>query len=174
MTDEDSDMLLVLASAVEKQGRELSDLRREVYRFLVNRAWKIAMKCRHYLTVQCLDMPCDSAWMVLYKYGTDINFLNATSLTRYDASIAVLCQKCIYHVLLRAHVQACIPPASEALCSLLLHPACTIEGPPAQASLSSPSLGDVAELLRRLDGAGQLVHAVRCTAKHPVAVVAEG
>jgi hypothetical protein len=59
------------------------------------------MKCRHYLTVQCLDTLCDSAWMVLYKYGTDINFLNATSLTRYDASIAVLCQKCIYHVLLR-------------------------------------------------------------------------
>jgi hypothetical protein len=30
MTDEDSDMLLVLASAMEKQGRE-------VFRFLVNR-----------------------------------------------------------------------------------------------------------------------------------------
>jgi hypothetical protein len=33
MTDEDSDMLLVLASAVEKQGRELGDVRREVFRF---------------------------------------------------------------------------------------------------------------------------------------------
>ncbi|KAJ8566469.1 hypothetical protein ON010_g6655 [Phytophthora cinnamomi] len=82
MMDEDSDLMLALASAIEKQGRELSEVRREVFRFLVNRAWKIAMKTRHYLTAQCLDTPCDSAWMVLYKYGTDINFLNATSLTR--------------------------------------------------------------------------------------------
>ncbi|EGZ13043.1 hypothetical protein PHYSODRAFT_286535, partial [Phytophthora sojae] len=35
---------------------------------------------RHYLTAQCLDMPCDSAWMVLYRYGTDINFVNPPAL----------------------------------------------------------------------------------------------
>jgi hypothetical protein len=53
------------------------------------------MKCRHYLTVQCLDTPCDSAWMVLYKYGTDINFLNATSLTRYRCALAKMYLPCI-------------------------------------------------------------------------------
>ncbi|KAE9289094.1 hypothetical protein PR003_g25643 [Phytophthora rubi] len=90
MADEDSDMMLVLAGAIEKQGRGLSEVRREIFRMLVNEAWRIAMRSRHYLTVQCLDTPCDSAWMVLYKYGTDINFLNSTSLTRYNTSAAVL------------------------------------------------------------------------------------
>ncbi|KAE9072660.1 hypothetical protein PF010_g25396 [Phytophthora fragariae] len=40
------------------------------------------MRSRHYLTTQCLDAPYASGWMALYEYGTDINFLNATSLTR--------------------------------------------------------------------------------------------
>ncbi|KUF84413.1 hypothetical protein AM588_10000690 [Phytophthora nicotianae] len=40
------------------------------------------MRSRHYLTTKCLDPPSESAWMILYKYGNDVNFLNATSLTR--------------------------------------------------------------------------------------------
>ncbi|KAG2908632.1 hypothetical protein PC117_g19883 [Phytophthora cactorum] len=40
------------------------------------------MRTRHYLTSRCLDAPCDSAWMTLYKNGHDSNYLNATSLTR--------------------------------------------------------------------------------------------
>ncbi|KAE9226183.1 hypothetical protein PF004_g11716 [Phytophthora fragariae] len=35
-----------------------------------------------YLTTQCLDAPCSSAWMILYHDGTDTNFINTTSLTR--------------------------------------------------------------------------------------------
>ncbi|KAE9161284.1 hypothetical protein PF004_g30879 [Phytophthora fragariae] len=40
------------------------------------------MRSRYYLTAQCLEAPCNSAWMLLYKFGSDINFINATSLTR--------------------------------------------------------------------------------------------
>ncbi|KAG2882428.1 hypothetical protein PC117_g26226 [Phytophthora cactorum] len=40
------------------------------------------MRCRHYLTVQCLVSPSGSAWMMLYRYGSDLKILNATSLTR--------------------------------------------------------------------------------------------
>ncbi|KAG3100565.1 hypothetical protein PI125_g14695 [Phytophthora idaei] len=39
------------------------------------------MRCRHYLTVQCLVSPSGSAWMMLYRYGSDLKILNATSLT---------------------------------------------------------------------------------------------
>jgi len=83
MVDEETDVLLLLADAFIKQGEELSEERREVFRRLVYEAWKVAMCSRHYLTAQCLDVPSESAWMVLYKYGSEINFLNATSLTRY-------------------------------------------------------------------------------------------
>ncbi|KAG3230973.1 hypothetical protein PI124_g23931, partial [Phytophthora idaei] len=44
----------------------LSEVRREVFQLLVEEAWKIAMRSRHYITTQCLDTPSDSAWMVLY------------------------------------------------------------------------------------------------------------
>ncbi|EGZ20025.1 hypothetical protein PHYSODRAFT_489807 [Phytophthora sojae] len=40
------------------------------------------MRSRHYLTAQCLEAPCNSAWMLLYRFGSDVNFINATSLTR--------------------------------------------------------------------------------------------
>ncbi|KAE9289196.1 hypothetical protein PR003_g25616 [Phytophthora rubi] len=49
---------------------------------LVEEAWRVAIRSRHYLTAQCLEAPCNSAWMLLYKSDSDINFLNATSLTR--------------------------------------------------------------------------------------------
>ncbi|ETL35725.1 hypothetical protein L916_12180, partial [Phytophthora nicotianae] len=40
------------------------------------------MRSQHYLTVECLDKPTESAWMALYLSGTNKNFLNATGLTR--------------------------------------------------------------------------------------------
>ncbi|KAE9008460.1 hypothetical protein PR001_g15471 [Phytophthora rubi] len=40
------------------------------------------MRSRHYLTADCLDAPCESAWMSLYLSGSDKNFLNVTGLTR--------------------------------------------------------------------------------------------
>ncbi|KAE8966979.1 hypothetical protein PR003_g26302 [Phytophthora rubi] len=82
MHADDADALLVLASTFLEQDEELHDARREVYRALVEEAWKIAMRSRHYQTTQCLDTPSDSAWMMVYKYGSDVNFLNTTSLTR--------------------------------------------------------------------------------------------
>jgi hypothetical protein len=41
------------------------------------------MRSRHYLAVECLDPPNTSAWSTLYTSGSDVNFLNVTSLTRY-------------------------------------------------------------------------------------------
>ncbi|KAE8883208.1 hypothetical protein PF002_g29470 [Phytophthora fragariae] len=84
MHADDADALLVLASTFLEQDEELHDASREVYRALVEEAWKIAMRSRHYLTTQCLDTPSDSAWMMVYKYGSDVNFLNTTSLTRCE------------------------------------------------------------------------------------------
>ncbi|KAE8911380.1 hypothetical protein PF010_g23854 [Phytophthora fragariae] len=94
-SEEDSDVLLLLADAFVRQGEALHEARREVFRLLVEEAWKAAMRSRHYLTAQCLDVPCDSAWMVLYRYGSDINFLNATSLTKYVA-LLLCCLKNVY------------------------------------------------------------------------------
>ncbi|KAE9107518.1 hypothetical protein PF007_g13013 [Phytophthora fragariae] len=75
-------MLLLLSDAFVKQGKALHEARREVFHLLVDEAGKIAMRSRHYFKAQCLDVPCDSAWMVLYRYGSDINFINPTSLTK--------------------------------------------------------------------------------------------
>jgi hypothetical protein len=63
-------------------GTELLEVRRSIYTLLLEEAWCTAMRSRHYLTTQCLDTPNDSAWMVLYHHSSDLNFLNATSLTR--------------------------------------------------------------------------------------------
>ncbi|KAF1789858.1 hypothetical protein GQ600_25969 [Phytophthora cactorum] len=72
MDDEDMDVL----------GKEQREVRRVVHDLLVDEAWCTVMRCRYYLTVKCLDSPSDSAWMMLYRYGSDLNFLIATSLTR--------------------------------------------------------------------------------------------
>ncbi|KAE8970344.1 hypothetical protein PR003_g27914 [Phytophthora rubi] len=82
MASADTDALVVVTDAFLKQGRELAKVRREVYRLLLEEAWRVAMRSRYYLTAQCLEAPCNSAWMLLYKFGSDINFINATSLTR--------------------------------------------------------------------------------------------
>ncbi|KAG1709683.1 hypothetical protein DVH05_020337 [Phytophthora capsici] len=79
---DDMDLLLVLSDALQQQDELLSDVGRAVFDMLVAEAWKIAMRSRHYLTTQCLDPPREFAWMILYRHGNDLNFLNATSLTR--------------------------------------------------------------------------------------------
>ncbi|EGZ13093.1 hypothetical protein PHYSODRAFT_286544 [Phytophthora sojae] len=82
MASVDTDAFLVVTDAFLKQGRELAEARREVYRLLLEEAWRTAMRSRNYLTAQCLEAPCNSAWMLLYRFGSDVNFINATSLTR--------------------------------------------------------------------------------------------
>jgi hypothetical protein len=80
--DEDTDLLLWLTEVSMKYERDLSKARRKVHGLLLNEAWRIAMRSRHYLTADCLDALCESAWMSLYAYGSDKSFLNVTSLTR--------------------------------------------------------------------------------------------
>uniref|UniRef100_H3H7Z6 DDE Tnp4 domain-containing protein n=1 Tax=Phytophthora ramorum TaxID=164328 RepID=H3H7Z6_PHYRM len=80
--NEDTDLLLWLLQGFMNYENDLSKVRREVHSLLLDEAWRIAMRSRHYLTADCLDTPCDSAWMLLYLYGSDKNFLNVTSLTR--------------------------------------------------------------------------------------------
>ncbi|KAE9098266.1 hypothetical protein PF007_g16322 [Phytophthora fragariae] len=87
MTEEDAendefDALLCLAEVFVSYEKDLREVRGEVFRLLMEDAWRIAMKSRHYLTAQSLDPPSNSAWMSLYKAGNGINFINATSLTR--------------------------------------------------------------------------------------------
>ncbi|KAG3065155.1 hypothetical protein PI124_g22303 [Phytophthora idaei] len=80
--EDDADILLLLCAANTKRNASLIDVRREVHQAMVEKVWRTAMRARHYLTAQCLDTPCEAAWMALYTYGHDKNFLNATSLTR--------------------------------------------------------------------------------------------
>ncbi|KAG3243066.1 hypothetical protein PI124_g12112 [Phytophthora idaei] len=79
MEDDDADTVLMLVEAFEQQDSDVCD---EVFHVVVKEPWKIAMRSGHYLTLQFLDSPSYSAWMMLYTYGNDINFLDATSLTR--------------------------------------------------------------------------------------------
>ncbi|EGZ17596.1 hypothetical protein PHYSODRAFT_262399 [Phytophthora sojae] len=67
MHAEDADALLVLASTFLEQDEELHDARREVYRALA---------------LPDHPVPGYPAWMMVYKYGSDVNFLNTTSWTR--------------------------------------------------------------------------------------------
>ncbi|KAG3159655.1 hypothetical protein PI124_g8159 [Phytophthora idaei] len=91
MADEESDVVSVLTEAFLNHGKLLSEVRREVFQLLVEEAWKIAMRSRHYITTQCLDSPTDSSWMVLYKYGNDVNFLNTTNLSWCDPVSLIYC-----------------------------------------------------------------------------------
>ncbi|TYZ63552.1 hypothetical protein PybrP1_003331 [[Pythium] brassicae (nom. inval.)] len=56
--------------------------RRLVYEMVETAEWRAIMRSRHYLTASCLVTPSDSAWATLYERGSDLNFLNKTSLTR--------------------------------------------------------------------------------------------
>lgn len=76
------DTMLWLAEAFAKQEQRLCGVREVLNKMMLEEAWKIAMRSQHYLTVQCLDAPSESAWMQLYELGSDLNFLHTTSLTR--------------------------------------------------------------------------------------------
>ncbi|KAG1710257.1 hypothetical protein DVH05_017262 [Phytophthora capsici] len=93
--DETTTLLFCMGNAIAQHERDLSDARDAVFELLVEEAWKVAMRSQHYLKRQCLDKPSESAWMSLYTYGDDLNFLNATSLTRY-ATITMLC--CVFTI----------------------------------------------------------------------------
>lgn len=82
MIDGDDGVILFLYEVYKTHTELVRDARRDVHQLLLEEEWRVAMRSRHYLTTQCLDAPCASGWMTLYEYGTDINFLNATSLTR--------------------------------------------------------------------------------------------
>ncbi|KAG1699955.1 hypothetical protein DVH05_012392 [Phytophthora capsici] len=90
--------LFYLAQVFAQIDDSVNEVRAEVYRLMIEDAWRVAMRSRHYLTSQCLDKPSESAWMSLYMNGTDKNFLNATSLTR--ASFHQLLQRfsTFYHI----------------------------------------------------------------------------
>ncbi|KAE8893382.1 hypothetical protein PF007_g22922 [Phytophthora fragariae] len=82
MLEEDEGMLLLLCEAFKAHNERVRDAHRDVHQLMLEEEWRIAMRTRHYLTTRCLDAPCESAWMTLYMCGSDVNFLNATSLTR--------------------------------------------------------------------------------------------
>ncbi|KAG1703439.1 hypothetical protein DVH05_007387 [Phytophthora capsici] len=86
--EEDTSMtlLLCMGEALEKYEQEMVDAREEIYQLMIKEEWRIVIRSQHYLTVSCLDKPTESAWMSLYTSGNDINFLNATSLTRASFS----------------------------------------------------------------------------------------
>ncbi|KAE9074069.1 hypothetical protein PF007_g25558 [Phytophthora fragariae] len=91
MFDGDDAMVLLLYEAYKTHSELVRVARRDVHNLLLEEEWRIAMRARHYLTTQCLDVPCPSSWMTLFDCGTDINFLSATSLTRVVARSTSYC-----------------------------------------------------------------------------------
>ncbi|KAE8992634.1 hypothetical protein PF005_g18552 [Phytophthora fragariae] len=87
---EEEDTMLLLCKAYMQYNAKLHEARRDVHDALLEEAWRIAVRTRHYLTSQCLDTPCEAAWMTLYTCGHDHNFLNATSLTRYCVNVSLI------------------------------------------------------------------------------------
>ncbi|ETI54813.1 hypothetical protein F443_02450 [Phytophthora nicotianae P1569] len=79
---DESTLFLCMGEAFARHERDMSDARDAVFELLVEEVRKVAMRSQHYLTLQYLDKPCESAWMSLYMSGYDRNFLNTTSLTR--------------------------------------------------------------------------------------------
>ncbi|KAG1690831.1 hypothetical protein DVH05_027433 [Phytophthora capsici] len=78
MTDAMAGEMHALLWAFLQQDEIVREARTELF----NDAWKTAMRSQHYITAQCLENSINSAWIQLYKYGHDLNFLNTTSLTR--------------------------------------------------------------------------------------------
>ncbi|ETI30232.1 hypothetical protein F443_22649 [Phytophthora nicotianae P1569] len=93
------------------------------------------MRSRHFLTTKCLDAPSVSAWMIMYKYGNDVNFLNATSLSSVQQAHAEVQQG-------------------------LLHSATYCTRPPIQATASSPGARAPTFLMRGLYGTDDAVPCV--------------
>ncbi|KAG2775438.1 hypothetical protein PC116_g18860 [Phytophthora cactorum] len=80
--EDEMDAFLWVSEAYVKHEEDVCEARTELFEMLLQDEWGIAMHSQHYITVQCLDSPSDSAWMQLYERGNDLNFLNTTSLTR--------------------------------------------------------------------------------------------
>ncbi|ETP23156.1 hypothetical protein F441_03681 [Phytophthora nicotianae CJ01A1] len=74
--------LVALVAVVLENTNSLRELRRHVNGLLIDAELKRELKTRHRLTAACLGVPHLSAWSLLYKYGTDENLLNVTTLTR--------------------------------------------------------------------------------------------
>ncbi|ETI37137.1 hypothetical protein F442_16676 [Phytophthora nicotianae P10297] len=81
--DDSATLLLCMSEAFANHEREVAKAHDKVCQLLISDAWKIAMRLQHYLILQCLDKPTESAWISLYLFGNDVNFLNATSHTRF-------------------------------------------------------------------------------------------
>ncbi|EGZ28678.1 hypothetical protein PHYSODRAFT_476154 [Phytophthora sojae] len=108
MVDGDDGVILPLYEAYKTHTERVRDARRDVHQLLLEQEWRVAMRSRQYLTTQCLDAPCAPAWMTLYEYGTDINFLNATSLTR-SAFDQLLCRFCCFYYMRPLSSRGCPP-----------------------------------------------------------------
>ncbi|KAF1786450.1 hypothetical protein GQ600_6903 [Phytophthora cactorum] len=80
--EDEMDAFLWVSEAYVKHEEDVCEARTELLEMLLQDEWGIAMHSQHYITVQCLDSPSDSAWTQLYERGNDLNFLNTTSLTR--------------------------------------------------------------------------------------------
>ncbi|KAG2923852.1 hypothetical protein PC110_g15628 [Phytophthora cactorum] len=80
--EDEMDAFLWVSEAYVKHEEDVCEARTELFEMLLQDEWGVAMHSQHYITVQCLDSPSDSAWMQLYERGNDLNFLNTTSLTR--------------------------------------------------------------------------------------------
>ncbi|KAE9074386.1 hypothetical protein PF002_g25132 [Phytophthora fragariae] len=97
MIDGDDGVILLLYEVYKTHTELVFVARHDVHQLMLEVECRVAMRSRHYLTTQCLDAPYASGWMALYEYGTDINFLNATSLTR--AFDQLLCRfSCFYYM----------------------------------------------------------------------------
>ncbi|KAG3094740.1 hypothetical protein PI125_g16465 [Phytophthora idaei] len=143
--DDDGDMLLVLCDAYMQHNEKLREARRDVHQALIEEAWRVAMRTRHYMTSHCLDTPCEAAWMILYKYGHDTNFWSDTSLT------------CL---------QGGVSSTLAQVFALLLHPKASVKGPPSKAAVPPPGLRTRPVPLRRFHGEQHAVHAVRGATQH--------
>ncbi|KAG2907148.1 hypothetical protein JG687_00010111 [Phytophthora cactorum] len=74
--------MVIVAVVLRGHSNDLQHLRRQVHQLLVDAQLNRELKFRYRLTAACLGMPHLCVLSLLYKYGTDENFLNITTLTR--------------------------------------------------------------------------------------------
>eukprot|EP00644_Phytophthora_capsici_P016518 jgi/Phyca11/124112/e_gw1.52.337.1 len=60
----------------------LQDLRKAIAVEKLRWEWARSIRIRHYVTLDCMKPPEQSPWMATWRFGSDKNFLNLTSLTR--------------------------------------------------------------------------------------------
>jgi hypothetical protein len=79
-------VLLALCVASEtrrEQAEALKRLRRRLHDEILRHEWRMMVRMRHYVTLECLQDPSRSSWMNTWERGSDENFINTTSLHRY-------------------------------------------------------------------------------------------